>query len=163
VVEKVISVSAGLASAAFTQACGEPAHFDGRIWLGVNEDEVIDYFHWRQADAARNALHSWCYWTLRKSGVSTADAVRQLDRSTVTVKSKLLSRHGVTFDNVPGWQRRGVGIYWETYEKEGYDPIAQRPVLARRRRLTANMELPIDEAYGALLRQVLHAAGKSAS
>jgi tRNA(His) 5'-end guanylyltransferase len=160
VVEKVISVSAGLASAAFTQACGAPTHFDSRIWLGVNEDEVIDYFHWRQADAARNALHSWCYWTLRKSGVSTADAVRQLDRSTVTVKSKLLSRHGVTFDNVPGWQRRGVGIYWETYEKEGYDPIAQRPVLARRRRLTANMELPIDEAYGALLRQVLHAAGK---
>jgi tRNA(His) 5'-end guanylyltransferase len=28
VVEKVTSISAGLATAAFTQSCGEPAHFD---------------------------------------------------------------------------------------------------------------------------------------
>lgn len=155
VVEKVISISAGLASAAFTQACGEPAHFDSRIWLGVNEQTVIDYFRWRQADAARNALHSWCYWTLRKSGVDSAEAVRQLDRSTANFKRKLLSRHGVAFDEVPAWQRRGVGVYWETYEKAGYDPVAQRAVVARRRRPTVNMDLPMGEDYDALLRQLL--------
>ena len=44
VVEKVISVSAGFASAAFTEACGASAHFDSRIWLGVNEKAIIDYF-----------------------------------------------------------------------------------------------------------------------
>jgi tRNA(His) 5'-end guanylyltransferase len=163
VVEKVVSISAGVASAAFTQACGEPAHFDSRVCLGVNEEAVIDYFRWRQADAARNALHSWCYWTLRKSGVSTADAVRQLDRSTVSFKTKLLSRHGITFDQVPAWQRRGVGIYWEDYKKEGYDPVAQRAVIARRRRLKVNMDLPIDEAYDALLRHILRPAPPSAS
>lgn len=163
VVEKIISISAGLASAAFTQACGEPAHFDSRIWLGVNVEAVIDYFRWRQADAARNALHSWCYWTLRKSGAGAGEAMRQLDHSTARVKRELLSQHGVIFDDVPAWQRRGVGIYWETYEKEGYDPVAQRTVRARRRRLTVNMELPMNEAYGALLRQILLAAGKVAS
>jgi tRNA(His) 5'-end guanylyltransferase len=52
VVEKIVSISAGFASATFTQACGEPAHFDSRVWLGVDEEEVIDYFRWRQADAA---------------------------------------------------------------------------------------------------------------
>jgi tRNA(His) 5'-end guanylyltransferase len=158
VVEKIVSISAGLASAAFTQACGEPAHFDSRVWLGVDEEAVIDYFRWRQADAARNALHSWCYWTLRKSGVSVPEAVRQLDRSTSSAQCGLLTRHGVTFDKVPAWQRRGVGIYWQAYEKEGYDPVLQQPVVTRRRRLTVNMDLPMNEAYDALLRGVMRAA-----
>ncbi len=155
VVEKIVSISAGLASAAFTRACGEPAHFDSRVWLGVDERAVMDYFRWRQADAERNALHSWCYWTLRKSGVTAAEAVRQLDRSAKSFKTALLSRHGVAFDNVVAWQRRGVGIYWESYEKEGFDPIARKAVFASRRRLTANMDLPANEDYDALVRQIL--------
>lgn len=95
--------------------------------------------------------------------MSVPEAVRRLDHSTASAKCELLTRNGITFDKVPAWQCRGVGIYWETYEKEGYDPVARRPVLARRRRATANMELPIGEAYDTLLRQILHAAGKSAS
>jgi len=162
-VEKIVSISAGLASAAFTRTYGEPAHFDSRVWLGVDEEAVIDYFRWRQADAARNALHSWCYWILRKSDVSTAEAVRRLDRSTASSKRELLTRHGVPFDQVPAWQRRGVGIYWQAYEKAGYDPIAQRPVVARRRRLAVNMDLPINEAYDALLFDILRAAEIPAS
>src|SRR5207249_1656476 len=62
--EKVVSLSAGIASAAFTQACGVPVHFDSRVWLGADAALVVDYFRWRQADAARCALHGWCYWTL---------------------------------------------------------------------------------------------------
>lgn len=34
-VEKLVSVSAGIASAVFTHAVGEPAHFDSRVWLGT--------------------------------------------------------------------------------------------------------------------------------
>jgi tRNA(His) 5'-end guanylyltransferase len=63
--EKLVSISAGLASAAFTQACGETAHFDSRAWLDVSEQNVVEYFRWRQEEAARCALHGWCYWTLR--------------------------------------------------------------------------------------------------
>ena len=36
--EKLVSISAGIASAAFTSAAGEPAHFDSRVWLGVHWD-----------------------------------------------------------------------------------------------------------------------------
>ena len=124
---------------------------------------MIDYFRWRQADAARNALHSWCYWTLRKSGVSVPEAVRQLDRSTASAKCELLTRHGVTFDKVPAWQCRGVGIYWQAYEKGGYDPMMQRPVVTRRRRLAINIELPMNEAYDALLRRIMQAAEEASS
>ncbi|MEE9588199.1 MAG: tRNA(His) guanylyltransferase Thg1 family protein [Hyphomicrobiaceae bacterium] len=60
-VEKIVSVTSGLASATFTNACGQSAHFDSRIWHGNQISDVVDYFRWRQGDAARNALHSWCY------------------------------------------------------------------------------------------------------
>ncbi|MFJ6673235.1 tRNA(His) guanylyltransferase Thg1 family protein [Actinosynnema sp. NPDC091369] len=73
-VEKVVSISAGIASAAFTHAAGTPAHFDSRIWLGAGTADVIDYVSWRQADATRCALNGWCYWTLRKAGASRQEA-----------------------------------------------------------------------------------------
>lgn len=47
-VEKVVSVSAGLASATLTHAAGTSVHFDSRIWLGVDAAQVVDYFRWRQ-------------------------------------------------------------------------------------------------------------------
>ncbi len=97
---------------------------------------------------------------MRKSGATAAEAVRQLDRSATSFKTTLLSRHGVPFDNVAAWQRRGFGIYWENYKKEGFDPIARKAVFASRRRLTANMDLPADETYEALLRQILRVGGK---
>jgi tRNA(His) 5'-end guanylyltransferase len=57
--EKVVSLSAGLASATFTHACGAPVMFDSRAWLGARAGLVIDYFRWRQADATRCALNGW--------------------------------------------------------------------------------------------------------
>jgi tRNA(His) guanylyltransferase len=58
-VEKIVSLSAGLASATFTHGAGTPAHFDSRLWVGVDAQQVVDYFRWRQADAARCALIGW--------------------------------------------------------------------------------------------------------
>ena len=73
-VEKLVSISAGIAAAAFTHAASEPAHFDSRLWVGVGVSDVVDYFSWRQADAARCALNGWCYWTLRTAGQSRQQA-----------------------------------------------------------------------------------------
>ena len=76
--EKVVSLSAGIASSAFTHACGVPVQFDSRVWLGARESQVVDYFRWRQADATRCALHGWCYWTLRQAGKSSKAATAEL-------------------------------------------------------------------------------------
>jgi tRNA(His) 5'-end guanylyltransferase len=43
-VEKLVSISAGIGSAAFTRAVGEPAHFDSRLWLGTTVADVVEYF-----------------------------------------------------------------------------------------------------------------------
>jgi tRNA(His) 5'-end guanylyltransferase len=153
-VEKLVSISAGIASAAFTQAAGEPAHFDSRLWLGVTVADVVDYFSWRQADAARCALNGWCYWTLRHAGQSRQEATRAMDGTSAADKNELLLRHGVNFNDLPTWQRRGVGLWWETYERPGYDPVRGTEVTASRRRIAVDRELPMKDAYRALVERL---------
>lgn len=156
-VEKIISVSAGIASATFTHQAGEPAHFDSRVWLGVDISLVVDYFLWRQADATRNALNSWCYWTLRAEGMDVSEATHELEGKSTAFKNELLFKYGINFNDMPLWQRRGVGLYWEGYEKEGFNPITQQTEVTTRRRVRTDQELPIKEAYADILRGILEA------
>ena len=151
--EKAVSISAGIASAAFTLACGEAAHFDSRVWLGVSDEHVVDYFRWRQADATRCALNGWCYWTLRKEGSSVAQATKELDGMTVSGKNELLFARRINFNDVPLWQRRGTGLYWQEYEKEGFDPIRNTPVTALRRRVFVDENLPMKEGYDSFIAE----------
>jgi tRNA(His) 5'-end guanylyltransferase len=153
--EKVVSISAAIASAAFTRACGVSVHFDSRVWLGADTSSVADYFRWRQDDAIRCALHSWCYWTLRRAGKSVKEATAALRGATVTNKHALLSQHGINFNDLPTWQRCGTGVYWEVYTKEGYDPKRRQAVLAIRRRLKVDQELPMQEGYSHFVLQIL--------
>lgn len=154
-VEKSVSLSAGLASATFSLASGVAAHFDSRAWLGTSDADVIDYFRWRQADATRCALNGWCYWTLRKAGKSVAEATATLKQQTAGFKNELLFQQGINFNDVPAWQRRGVGLYWESYDKEGYNPKLNQMVTARRRRIKVDRELPMKEEYGRLIERIL--------
>ncbi|MFD1045043.1 tRNA 5'-guanylyltransferase, partial [Kibdelosporangium lantanae] len=94
-----------------------------RVWMGSTSTDVIDYFLGRQSDAHRSALNGWCYWTLRKAGQSREQATKALEGANASAKNELLYRHGVNFNEVPTWQRRGVGLWWETYERPGYDPV----------------------------------------
>lgn len=160
--EKLVSVSAGLGSAAFTQACGEPAHFDSRIWQSKQRDEVIDYFRWRQSDTARSALHAWCYWTLRKTGISSEEAVQILDGKDKDDQKALLSKHGIDFDRVPLWQRRGAGFYWQDYEKRGYNPLKGETVMAQQRHIKHNAELPAGERHSEFLERLFPQHGSIA-
>ncbi|ONI78970.1 tRNA 5'-guanylyltransferase [Actinosynnema sp. ALI-1.44] len=158
-VEKLVSLSASVTAAAFTQAVGEPAHFDSRVWIGTGPADVVDYFSWRQADAARSALNGWCYWTLRKDGKSRQEATKALDGANASAKNELLYRHGVNFNELPAWQRRGVGLWWETYERPGYDPLREMPVMATRRRVREERELPMKGPYREFLADLI--TGKS--
>jgi tRNA(His) guanylyltransferase len=160
--EKVVSLSAGIASAAFTQACGAPVHFDSRVWLGADAALVVDYFRWRQAEAARCALHGWCYWTLRQAGRSVTEATVALQGASVSDKNELHFQHGINFNDLPTWQRRGVGLYWQEYRKAGYDPQQQRAVRAIRHRLTVDQVLPLKDAYAQWLSNLLQQSRRPA-
>ncbi|WP_200892284.1 tRNA(His) guanylyltransferase Thg1 family protein [Aliterella atlantica] len=159
--EKIVSISAGIASATFTQACQHIVHFDSRVWLGANKSQVIDYFRWRQADATRCALNGWCYWTLRKAGKSIGQATAMLEGKSVAFKNELLFQHGINFNELPSWQRRGIGLYFEEYEKEGYNPILHQAIVVKRRRIKCDRDLPMKEAYGEFISQILDSESSS--
>jgi tRNA(His) guanylyltransferase len=153
--EKLVSVSAGIASAAFTSGAGLPAHFDSRVWLGPSEELVVDYFRWRQSDAGRCALNGWSYWTLRNAGSSVGEATAMLEGKANEFKHELLFQHGINFTELPLWQRRGTGLYWESYDHPGFNPKTGEAVTAARRRIRVDEELEMKDAYGAFLRNIL--------
>lgn len=156
--EKLVSLSAANASATFTQLSGLRAEFDSRVWVGSTEQDVVDYFRWRQADAARCALNGWCYWTLRKAGQSVAKATKALEGRDLAFKNELLFQHGVNFNRGPLWQRRGTGLYFEAIEKEGKDPRTGARRVALRRRVRVDRDLPVGDAYGKFVGRLIASA-----
>ena len=162
--EKLVSVSAGVASATFTQQFGKAAvHFDSRLCLAASGNLVVDYFRWRQADAARCALNGWCYWTLRKEGQGVGPATKTLEGMTVSDKNELLFQRGINFNEVPAWQRRGTGLYWQSYEKPGTNPKTGQTVTALRRRIHVDEEIPVGDAYAAFVQAIVAADDRSGS
>lgn len=161
--EKLVSVSAGICSASFTEAAGLPGHFDSRVWIGNCAEDVADYFSWRQADAARGALNVWCYWTMRQAGISARQATATLKGAGTAGQNELLFQHGVNYNDVPAWQRRGTALFWEEYAKAGTDPRTGVPVTAVRRRLALNSQLPAKADYHAMVLGLITAADMRAA
>jgi tRNA(His) 5'-end guanylyltransferase len=149
---KFLSVLAGEASAAFSLRLGAPAAFDCRICQLPTERDVVDYFLWRQEDAHRNALNGHCYWLLRGQGLDDAAATAQLSGVSVAQRNELLFGSGVNFNDLPAWQRRGIGAYWEEVPVEGRDPRSGARVPTMRRQLRVDLELPMKDAYEAFVR-----------
>ena len=125
------------------------------VMAGPDRDaELVEHL----PDVVRGSLHSWSYWTLRKAGQGVAEATVQLQGSTIADKNELLFQHGINYNDLPAWQRRGTGIYWQTYEKIGYDPKHEQEVTALRRRITVDEDLPMKDAYTTFILKLLESA-----
>ncbi len=152
---KLNSILAGEASAKFSLQLGDIGVFDSRICQLPNSRLVIDYFRWRNEDAHRNALSAHCYWSLRKEGVSAEKANATFLKMSVAQKNEFLFQKGINFNDLPGWQKRGIGIYWETFEKDGVNPISGKPVKAKRNRLKVDLDLPMKDEYSEFIEGLL--------
>ena len=158
---KLLSVLSGEASARFSLLLGSMAVFDCRIAPLPTEEYVVDYFRWRSEDAHRNALNAHCYWLLRKQGRDVGEATAALRGLSVSGKHELLFQHGINFNDLPAWQKRGSGLSWEEYDRPGANPVTGEPTLARRRRIRRDLELPVRDAYSAFLRGLMRSSGGS--
>jgi tRNA(His) 5'-end guanylyltransferase len=76
----------------------------------------------------------------------------------VAEKNELLFQQGVNFNDMPNWQKRGVGLYWETYDKAAVNPLTSQQVVAQRRRVKVDYELPMRDEYGAFVLSLLESA-----
>jgi tRNA(His) guanylyltransferase len=152
---KYNSTLAGQASAQFSLQLGQVACFDCRISQLPTADRVVDYFRWRNEDAARNALNAWCYWMLRKDGQNQQQATQSLLGQSVSQKNELLFQYGINFNDLPGWQKRGTGLYWEEYDRPAVNPLTQQEVTASRRQIRTDLNLPMKDAYDQFIRSFL--------
>jgi tRNA(His) guanylyltransferase len=144
---KYNSVLAGEGSAKFSLLLGSHACFDCRICELPTAELVIDYFRWRHEDAHRNALGAHCYWALRKEGKPVGEATAALLRMPTAEKNELLFHRGINFNDLPAWQKRGSGLWWETYEKQSTNRKTGEAVTTTRRRIHRELDLPMKDEY----------------
>ena len=152
---KLNSILAAEASAYFSLALKTHAIFDCRICQLPGKNLVVDYFRWRNEDAHRNSLNAHCYWMLRKKGESPGKANSKLEGETVESKNELLFQNGINFNDLPLWQKRGVGIFYEEYEKQSKNPLTGEDVTALRKRLKVEYELPMKDEYSDFISSLI--------
>ena len=52
-------------------------------------------------------------------------------------------------------RKRGVGLYWQEFERPAENPVTGEQVMARRRRICRNLALPMKDEYAAFLRNLI--------
>ena len=75
-------------------------------------------------------------------------------------KNELLFERGINYNDLPLWQKRGVGMYYRDEQREGFNPITKETTSYTRRALHLEMELPIGQDYFRLISQILEDANK---
>ncbi|CAD2088278.1 tRNAHis guanylyltransferase, putative [Plasmodium vinckei lentum] len=89
-----------------------PPSFDARIIVYPTENEIKDYFSWRQADCHINTQYNECFWNLvLKSNYTHEEAYKFLLTTQTKDKNELLfTRFNINYNNLPEIFRRGTII-----------------------------------------------------
>ena len=112
-IQKMVSISASMATAFFNTNVQRhndnalevdridflrPAFFDARVF-NMPKEEVANYFVWRQQDATRNSINmlGQFYFSHKELQNKNTDQVQEM----------LFSKHGVNWNDIPTWQKRG--------------------------------------------------------
>jgi len=153
-IRKYTSILAGEASSKFSLLLGDQAVFDARVCEWSTIELLVDYFRWRAEDAHRNALNAHCYWALRTQGLGAQAAAKRLERMSATSMNEFLKQaKNRRFSDLPAWQRRGIGLYWEDVKTPAVNPKTGERVMAIRRRVKRDYDLPAKDAYATFIRQ----------
>ena len=153
---KWLTILSGEASAAFSLRLGRVASFDNRLCLLPTLEILTDYFRWRSEDAGRNALNGHCYWLLRKQGKKAHEAQSHLNGMPKGEKHELLFSLGrINYNDLPSWQKRGIGVCWEGVEKTGINPKSGLVNKVIRPQLSIKTELPRGDGWTDFLQKIV--------
>lgn len=106
-VQKMTSISASIATAAFNYAFaghkhqlafGDMAMFDSRVY-NLPKEEVTNYFIWRQQDASRNSV--------QMLGRFHFSQKQMHGKNNSQVQDMLMLEKNVNWNDIPTWMKRG--------------------------------------------------------
>ncbi len=118
--QKLVSVTAGIASAEITRSSVsnsirdaiKPASFDARAFV-LPEAEVCNYFIWRQQDATRNSIQSYARSLYSHSECNNKDSNELIE---------MIHQKGVSWNKLPSNMKRGrCVVYKDTRWLTDYD------------------------------------------
>ena len=98
---KMISISASLAAAQFSRIYGSNVCFDSRVF-SLPQDEVVNYFVWRQIDSTRNAI--------QMAGREHFSHKQLQNKSCNEIQEKLFQEKQINFNDYPVIRKRGFCI-----------------------------------------------------
>lgn len=144
-IEKLDSVIAGFLASGLTICLDleDAVAFDARIIPVCSKEDVLGYLMQRQAEAWRNHINAYGYYGLQELGLSEKEAEERLQGMKAAQVHEMLFRNGINLNETPTWQRRGILIAKERYEKEGYNPKAAKNVTVTRYRVVQLWDLPL--------------------
>ena len=147
--QKMVSVSAAMASAIFTANSGKiwapkllgrpegdfikPAFFDARAWV-LPKEEVCNYFLWRQQDATRNSVQM-----LARSLYSHKECT---DKNNSELQEMIFQK-GINWNDQPTSQKRGRFIVKKTFSEEAVNQKTGEKIPCIRSRWVVDNEIPI--------------------
>lgn len=156
--EKINSLLAGVVSSVFSLNLQKlfnkkaPIAFDSRVILSSPE-KILEYLGWRQRNAWRNHNNTYAYWLLRKKGYKKSEAAEKLKGLKSRELHEKLFNFGVNLARTPAWQRRGVLIHKESYQKR----TGKQPATRWRIKETWNLPLFSSREGENMIQQILQA------
>lgn len=114
--QKMASIAASMATAKFNEEMRKKypekpfAMFDARVWV-LPQDEVCNAFLWRQQDATKNSISMVAQANFPHKQLQGLNGKQMQD--------KLKLEKNINWNELPIWQKRGVCITKQYYEKAG--------------------------------------------
>ncbi|MEZ5334699.1 MAG: tRNA(His) guanylyltransferase Thg1 family protein [Methanolobus sp.] len=143
-IEKLDSIIPSYISSVFTIHLepDEPLSFDSRI-IPMHEDDVVEYLVWRQAEAWRNCINSYAYYTLLSEGIDENEAAAMLKNKKSSDMHEMLFQRDINISKVPAWQRRGIMVHRKETEIEGFNPHLNVKTTSTRTNVFVDRDLPL--------------------
>ncbi|TFH10344.1 MAG: hypothetical protein E4H14_02725 [Candidatus Thorarchaeota archaeon] len=108
-VQKMVSLSASIATESFNhyfmtqfESPRRPkAHFDSRVY-NIPQEEVTNYFIWRQQDASRNSVQMLGHFFFSQ---------KQMHGKSNNEVQDMMMERGVNWNDLATWKKRGSAVY----------------------------------------------------
>ena len=143
-IEKINSVMASFTASSFVMHYDadfkKPPSFDSRV-IPISDDDVLDYFRWRQDESWRNCINSYgiSYLQSKYSNNEANDKINGLKSNEI---HELLYQDGINLNDVETYKKRGIAVYRKNKKVVGFNKKENKEQISYRSYVYVDWEIP---------------------